>query len=471
MTAPSSALNKQIPLDIVGSTKFGAFPKISVEQTFNMYISDGWLIPTSGYEGIKDVIPGGEGRGIYASNRFNHLVFVINNKVFIANSGLIITNVGEMTTYSGDVFISENNGTQIALCDKQHLYIYDWMAGTFQQIALDFQPVHITFQDGYFISPAVNSNQWRLSDPNDGTNWPPAPANVGELQTKPDYVVATSRAPGKGNLLFVFGKTVTELWYDTGSNLFPYQKNSYSNIDYGCLNASTIAENEDMTVWLAGNEKSGPAIMYSLGGDVQRLSTDGIDVKLAALKNPSRSAGFLYRRNGHVFYQLTFFDPRDNFTFVFDFTGQAFYTLTDQRMNYHIARRTAFFNNVNYFVAINNGVLYKLEGNTYDGDEIPRVRVCKNVRLPDQSRFVVNSLSFTVQQGETHTLSRIDLRVSRDGGVSFGNYSGKDMNAFARHQNILQWWNLGAANDFVPQFRFFGDGPFVAYNGVTSVYQ
>ncbi len=45
----------QMPLDIVGSTKFGRYPKISVEQTWNMIISDGFLVPFAGYLKVAEL--------------------------------------------------------------------------------------------------------------------------------------------------------------------------------------------------------------------------------------------------------------------------------------------------------------------------------------------------------------------------------------------------------------------------------
>jgi hypothetical protein len=108
---------------------------------------------------------------------------------------------------------------------------------------------------------------------------------------------------------------------------------------------------------------------------------------------------------------------------------------------------------------------------TYNLKEIPRVRVCKNIRLPDSSQFIVNSLLFTLEQGTSSNVQRIDLSISIDGGVSFGTIDGQELNALAIRQNKLVWWNLGWANDFVAQFRFWGKGRFVATDGIVNIYQ
>lgn len=492
---PSSPLSKEVPLAMVGSAMFGRYDKISVENTFNMIIADNWLVPYAGYRAIKNIIHTGEGRGIYTSTIYNHMIMVIDNRVFQVSSTLDVDQIGTIDTFSGDVFISENNGGQIALCDKQNLYIFNYRNSTFQKITIvssigdgTFRPGYITFQDGYFITVNLVNNEWRLSDPNDGTQWPifadGGATNVGLIETKPTNAIAAIRFPGKGNLLFVFGSTVTEPWYDTGAQLFPYQKNTYMNIDYGCLSAATIATEKDFIAWLGINEKAGPVIMISDGGEVKQLETDGINFRLARLVNPSLSYGFMFRQDGHIFYQITFPDPQDNLTLVYDFTTQKFFTLTDEYMNYHIAKRVAFFNDNYYFISLNDGDLYEMstsildytyfnaDGSTYT-QEIPRVRVCKNIRLPDSSAFIINSLTFTMEQGQ-HTYDqpqRIDYAISNDGGETFTSFNSIEMNVPHQRRNRVTLFGLGYSNDFIPQFRFWGMNRFVITDGVITYYQ
>lgn len=526
----------QIPLDIVGSTKFGRYPKISVEQTYNMIISDDFMVPYAGHLEVANIADQAEGRGIFTSVNFNHMIVVIANGVYIVSTNNSFTKVGTLVTYFGDVFIDENNTNQVAICDLQNIYIYSYLTGTFVTATLDFIPGYISYQNGRFIAAAIGTDTWRLSAPGDGTSWPNDSFHVGTFQTKPDTVVATQRFPGRGNLLFVMGKTVTELWQDIGAQLFPYQRNSTVNVDYGCLNPATIAFNDNIIVWLAANEKSGPMIAYSTGGDINKISTDGIDFKLSQLKNPSDSYGFLFRQDGHLIYQITF--QTDNLTYIYDFNTSKFFTLCNEYMDAHIAKRVAFFNDQYFFVSYTNGNLYQLstQFTTFNGVEIPRIRVCRNIRMPDASRFAVNNLTFTLEEGTQNnvfinedlltengqiiltenelpievSLNRtiitysalqaeddtilltesgeelliaenqeipypipqaVALSVSRDGGQSFGTIWSQNLNPRGVYKNRLIYWQLGSANDFVPQFRFWGLGRFVVTDGIVSLYQ
>ena len=525
---------KQFPLNIAGSSTFGRYPKISLEKTYNMFISDGWLVDYAGYKSIRTISSGNKGRGLYASSRINKMIAVLGNTVYSIDNGFNVANIGTIETFAGDVFIDENNINQIAICDKSQLYFYNYVANTFTKATadgtnpIDFTPGYVTFHDGRFISPNVspvnNPAQWRLSLTTDGSQWPDDAQHVGAIQTKPDYAVATQRFPGRGNLILIMGSNVTELWNDVGLQLFPYQRNNALSIDYGCLNPATIAATDNVVMYLAGNELSGPQIMVTTGSEIKPVHTDGIDFLLTHLSSPESSSAFFFKQDGHLIYQITFYDPKDNLTILYDFSTDKFYKACDQNQNYHIAKEVVFFNNAYYFLSFNDGNLYQMDTTftTFQTDketfEIPRIRICPPVRFPDSSYFVVNSGTFTMEMGtETFNVSnqcsylaeengtvlteeflpsptqepvslceenifdpfalrnayqpRVDLNISTDGGYTFGSEISYPVNPIGDRKNRIVYWGLGAANDFTVQVRFWGFGRFLATNGELGIYR
>jgi hypothetical protein len=337
------------------------------------------------------------------------------------------------------------------------------------------------------------------------------------------------------------GNTVTEPWFDLGLQLFPYQRQSSSNMDYGCLNPATIAATDEVVVWLAQNEKSGPIIVYSTGGMPEKITTDGIDFLFSNLKNPMDSQAFIYRQDGHLFYHINFYT--DNLSLFYDFNTKKFYHASDENLNYFIANEVAFFKNQYYFLTQKNGNLYAFDTvfTTYDGKEIPRIRTCKSYRKPTQEYFVANDVGFTIETGETDyqqqdlgpqllltedgkflitegasvfmtteddeyllfendnnfvseqvdpsdfsflqdeqnantgtsnlSLPRVDLSISIDGGASFSSDMPYNLNPIGQRRNKLQWWQLGIANDFTCQFKFWGLGRFVVTDGILNTRQ
>jgi hypothetical protein len=560
---------QQFPLNIVGSSIFGRYPKISIEKTYNMFMSDNFMVPYAGYNiGIpaSQFLNAIEGRAIFTSTKFDNLVVVQGTNVFLVNivysqSQEIIEffqvfRIGQLQTQTGVVYVAENNKPQIGLSDGTAFYLYDpTLSPVFRAVPLNFTPGYLTFHDTYFILAASNdtfysppaNNTWRLSGQNDGLVWNSDSASIGLLQTKPDNVKAVVRFPSKGNMIFVMGSIVTEAWFDTGAQLFPYQRNNQFNIDYGCLQPATVAYMDEIVVWLAQNEKSGPIIMYSDGGMPKKITSDGIDYFFSTLEDPTDSQAFLYRQDGHLFYHINFYT--DNLSLFYDFNTQKFYHACDQNLNYFIASEVAFFKNQYYFITRNNGNLFVFDTSitTYEDvdtmgnrsiNEIPRIRTCGNVRTPDQDYRIINDLGFTIESGETDyqqqslgpiilitqasehlitqgeylgfitqsgddlvtqdnlylvsqqhqegtsatliaqqegntgtsnlSLPHVDLSISTDGGASFGTEWAYYLPPVGHRKNRLMWWQVGIANDFVPQFKFWGLGRFVATDGMAN---
>lgn len=493
-----------VPLEIVGSSKFGRTPKMSSEQTFNMIISDGWFVPFGGWQPFLIGSETAVGRAIFSSQTFNRLFSVINNKIYYVGQGLDVEFIGLTQTSSGDVFIEENNGAQVIFSDKKNLYVYVSAATnsftTLTSESLGFVPGNVTYQNGRFVTVDLSSNQWRLSDANSaggtggGLSWPNDSQHVGAIETKPGKARGVIRFPGAGNKILVFGENVAEIWQDVGAALFPYQRDQSANIDFGLANTATLDGNDHMVCWVGINEKSGPAIMYTLGNTVNSVSTDGIDERLAELQFPEECFGFMLKLVGHVCYLVTW--PKDNLTYMYDFETQAFFTMTDENMDALIIKQVAFFNNQYWFVSIKDGSLYQLSTNYpyYDyGNgkkyEIPLIRVLPSFNLPDQSAFVARNPAFMIEQGNfdyktnsydlnvdphrVNNVPRVDLTMSIDGGENYSSAWAQEMQPAGQRLSQFQWNDsLGRMNDLTLQFRFHGfSGKFVCQNGTMGVFQ
>ncbi len=521
----------EIPIKIVGSSIFGRHPIISDERTWNMFISDDWLINFAGYEQAVEILPlGNEGRGLFHSTRGNFLLVVIDQHVYRINPNLGYELLPfSLATSSGEVFMDENLSSQICLVDGTNAYIYNYTTSSiglviFNPSAPAFTPNYVTYQNTYFIfgnaRTDTSGSQWYIyrSGFNTTTLADPLQLNFVQtlaLQTKPDFAKAAIRIPSHGNNLLILGTTVAEIWTDVGG-LQVYQRQSSINIDYGVASVSTIASSDDMIAWLGINEKSSPAIMVMLGGKAQRLSTDGIDYLLSTVQHPDNSTAMFYRQDGHVFYILTFYNEDDNFSIMYDFTTQKFFDITDWDFTYHPARQMAYFNNEIYFASLKQGSLMRISSNLtsistniQNNYEIPRIRKCNTIRLKGSDRFIVNTLSMIIENGvepnvnfqfecQGHILGetsglimyseddepllieggscqiyrpRIDLTISKNGGQTYGNPNSYFMHATGDYKNQPQFYKMGECNQFTPQFRFWGFGSFVVADAVVEIYQ
>jgi hypothetical protein len=431
--APLAQVNPQlIPLKMAGGNHFGRYNKISDEQTWNMIVSEGALVDYAGYQNLfpAPLVANASGRGIYSSNNGHIMIVVIGSAVYSISQALAPTFIGNLQTSQGDVFISENNASQIAIADESFLYVYNYKTPTtpklLQSIGMPLPPAmppagrffapfvtpgYVSFQNGRLIVADLNSQNWWLSGINDALQWSLTDtsnkAYQGSITVKPDTIQAAVPIPGAGNLLAVFGHTVMEMWQDVGNAVFPYQRSSTYNVDYGCLNASSIAALDSTIVWLSANEQGGATIMKidGAGAREQSISTDGIDFKLSEITDPTNCTGFLFRQDGHLIYQFTF--PTNNLSYVYDFNTNTFFTVSDEDQNYHIARNVVFFNNDYYFVSLNDGNVYtfgtqfsSLQYSATNIQQMPRIRITPPIRLPSQRMFICKSVGFTIENGQ-----------------------------------------------------------------------
>ncbi len=435
----------QAPVKIAGSSIFGRHHIISDERTWNMFLSDNWLINFAGYNVGVEIIPFGieaEGRGLFHSTRGNFLIVVISNRIYKIFPNLGWQFLFQLDTQSGEVFMDENLSSQICIVDgssnadgSPRAYIYNYTTGVdavqlvnFTGTAQQFQPNYVVYHNTYFIFgnalTSTSGSQWYIYK----TGFTPPATNpfnlefaqVLTIQTKPDFAKAVVRIPSHGNYILVMGSVVSELWSNVAGVQF-YQRNSSINIDYGVASVSTIAFSDDMVAWLGINEKSSPALMVMAGDKAIRLSTDGIDFLLSTIRHPDQSTAMFYRQDGHVFYILTFFNQDDNLSIIYDFTTQKFFDITDWDFTYHPARQMAFFNNETFFVSLKQGslmrmstVITSISTNSQSDYEIPRVRKCDTFRLPGSDRFIVNQFAFTIENGVEPD---VDFQLECDGYI------------------------------------------------------
>jgi hypothetical protein len=531
----STELATQVPINIVGSSTFGVWPKISLEKTYNMYISDGWMISFPGYKKVALASLTGEGRAIFRSVRGGFLIAVIGSFVYRLNSNLAPILVGSIVTSTGEVFIDENLENQIVLVDGLNAYIYSYTnnppSEAFNvQVLLDensdvITPGYVSSHNGLFlIAPAIqslNNQNWYSFEFDSTTSI--IINSTQSISTKPDSAIAVRRVPGRGNNVIVLGQSVSEIWTFTGAEPVGgvdrvYTRVSSYNIDNGCISISTIAAGEDTIAWLAVNEANSPVIMVSNGAETKQISTDGIDHLMETIQYPEDSTAFFFRQNGHLFYQLTFFNPVDNLTLIHDFNNNQFFHLSDENLNYHIARDVVYFNEKSYFISLKDASIYEIGDafNTYSystlpddvGDAIPRIRICKPIRNDDSRTFRCGMFTFWIEQGVNDFFEEeicdgliisesgiqivsqsglnmlaqfgsctffanrpaVDMSFSKNGNQSFSNIVRRELNPMAHFRNQIRWHRMGQANEFTIQLRFWGFNRFVVHDGTLEIY-
>lgn len=520
---------EEAAVNVVGSSTFGRYPKISLEKTYNMYISDEWLVNYAGFKKRVDILPSGEGRGFFNSIRGGFLIAIESSTVYRLNSNMAPIFIGNIDTNTGEVYMDENLSNQICIVDGESAYIYNYVANSFTKQTLTFAgnpviPSYVCYHNTFFlIGSRANSdnpqNWYAYERDTDST----IQINTQfSLQTKPDSALAAVRLPGRGNNVLVLGSTVGEVWTQVGGTE-NYRRVQSFNIDSGVVAVSTIAASDEVVCWLSQNQSNAPCIMVTDGGSTKRISSDGIDYLLAQIQFPQQSTAFFFRQDGHLFYQITFFNPSDNLSLIHDFTTGLFFHLSDEDLNFHPARQIVFYRENTFFISLTDASIYNMSTNyeTYDystevtsiGEEIPRLRICKSIRKKNSDRFRVGQFTFWIEQGvndyyllnpDTSVCNgvlitqdsqffivtqdgetilaqdgscfnganrpRVDMSFSKNGNQSFSNIVSRNLNTAGKYRNQIRWHRMGQANEFTIQLRFWGFQRFVASNGIVELF-
>lgn len=475
-----------LPVLISGSSKFGRYPLISAERTYNRYVSDNFGVDFSGW--IKRTTFEGniEGRAAFVSDG-GFILVVRGASVYrlahINSTPIFLFNIGSST---GLVTIAENLSSQIAIVGGGECWIYNYVDNSFAQFTLDpdIVPNYVTYQNSFFLfgnqRSSPNSSIWAVYDGDSGTN---INLNIKlAIQTKKNIAQAVIPIPGAGNNALVMGQTVAEPWQQRGGSQ-NYYKNSSTNCDYGLASVETIASQDKMVVWLAVNQSSSPVIMVYDGSRSQAISTDGITYLLDTVRFPGQSYASFYRQDGHLFYLLSFYNPADNFTVMYDFNTRMFFDVTDWDFSVFPGRQMIRYEGQDYFISYKDGQLYEIGSDIsyiQTGDdvqyEIQRIRTCDTQMPPNGEPFDVDSFTYIIENGTVPqdfstdpSPPRIDIRLSNNGGYTFGNIVPFYMEPTGHFLSRPYIPNLGRFNRLTIQMRFWSKWRFVTGNGQLEI--
>lgn len=168
------------PFEIVGSYNNQKITSIDPERTVNMFqyldplgVAPKCLIQTSGLVDTKFVFSTETGgfRQEFLFNGNNYCV--VGSSVFRITPNNVIEFLGTITTDSGYVGIDANT-FQVIFVDGEFGYIWDDNSETFEKITdtnFPIRPIDVCFLDGFFVVANGDTNNFQLSEFNQGMIW------------------------------------------------------------------------------------------------------------------------------------------------------------------------------------------------------------------------------------------------------------------------------------------------------------
>lgn len=290
-----------------------------------------------------------------------------------------LTSVGTLNTFSGPVVIRDNNtGGSAFIVDGPNGYTYNLVTQAFAQI------VDTNFV-GWGATTQAFIDGWQIFSANQ------TPGNQQIFFTNAPIYTTTFNGTffdlkdgASDNLMAVFenkeqlwllGERTTEIWYNAGGALFPFQRLGGALQQTGCKAPYSVSrlktDTEDCLIWFGRNELGENVIVKSQGFNTQVVSTPAVSNAIATYGITSDAIGFCYEEDGHQFYQLTF--PSADKTWVYDSTmppGFAWHqraSYDPYTQQYHRHRANCFMNFAGMRIVgdYQNGALYQLTRNAY----------------------------------------------------------------------------------------------------------
>ena len=377
------------------------------------------------------------------------LYAVADNKFYSVDSSGTETELGTLGSSSGRVTIASIN-EQIVIVDGTNGYIYIVPSNTFKQITDSDFPSDVesvASLDGYFIVTSAASARFYVSALLDGETW--TATGFASAEAVPDNLVGVTSNQRE---LWLFGTDTTEVWFNSGNVDFPFEKRPGVLVEKGCVAEQTIARIEDSLYWLASDRSGQGQIVSSVGYRTQIISTSAIEQQIASYSTISDAFSYAYYQDGHHFYVITF--PTAKATWVYDITTGLWHerdSIDGGESTRHRSNCYAFVYDKNIVGDFNSGNLYYFDVNTYtdNGTTIKRVRTTSNFNNESDMISVYNfvvefetGVGLASGQGSD---PEVMLRVSRDGGHTWGNEMWRKIGALGEYNKKALWTRLGQA--------------------------
>lgn len=366
----------------------------------------------------------------------------------INNAGTL-TSRGTISTTSGRVELA-TDGDVVLLTTGTNGYTYTIASTTFAVVASgDFPQAakHCTWLDGNFIVDQGSGDQFQISA--DGTTWDPL--DVASAESAPDGLVRPFADHGE---IVLLGEATTEFWGNTGAADFPFAPVRGSTLEYGLAARWSLTKFDSSLAGLFKNRMGQVQVMKLQGYTPVPISNPELDSIINDYAAVSDATAFSRMQSGHPFYQINFPTALKSWEYdaLTEMWSEVQYNLTGARDRAEFC--LDFVNKPRVF-DYENGKIYTIDDTLFtdNGDAIRSVIVSRHF-FADYSRVTVNRLFVDFERGVGIATGQgsdplVMLRVSRDGGHTWGNEITASMGKVGEYTKRAEFRRLGTSRDFV----------------------
>jgi hypothetical protein len=314
----------------------------------------------------------------------------------------------------------------------------------------------ITFIDGYFVINKNGTGAKYISALYNGFSW--NALDFVSAESSPDLLKRVFAALGQ---LFDFGAYTTEVFTNTGSSSFPFERIAGGKMEVGIVAPHTAVGLDNAVFWV-GQDALGRGIVYRASGFTpQRVSTHAIEQAIARATDIENMFAFAYQQDGHTFYFLS--GGGLETSLVFDLTTgywhERAYLNAEGNFETHLASCCMSAFGKHLVGSRLDGKIYDMSPDYFDddGDEIAAERTFTH--LSDEGRaFRMNALEVAFETGVGLQSGQgsdpvASMLLSKDGGRTFIDCGTASLGAVGQYNTKVVWRRLGIAHQATFKIR------------------
>jgi hypothetical protein len=359
-----------------------------------------------------------------------------------------------------------NDGVQVQFAHRSdHTKNDKWTFDVTTDSAF-YVPIIPAYQDTYGIYVRQDTNRWYLSKEDDFSLV--NALEFAKVNAWPDDLIA---AVSINEEIWLICRNTTELWYDVGSDPFPFERRQNLIIKYGCAAPYSISViDNNILFWLGGNQEGGRCVIMLDGYSAKIISTEAINEALQSYEEISDAIGFPIQWNGHLWYCLIL--PSANVTWIYDLTTDAWHqrvsvfpsrqpATKEKREGRWRANCHAYFDDKHLVGDFENGNIYQLTDEEYteNGEMLPCERITQHINS-SLNRLCMYDLEVDIEKGTALLKGsgqgenpQFMLQVSKDGGKVWGDERWLNNGLHGQYNKRLKWNGLGTARVFTFRLR------------------
>lgn len=437
----------------------GRSASFDAQRTVNFYLeqsesqssrSAAMLIGTPGLL-LWTNLTGGNVRGEIVFDSGTSIV-VVGDTVWKVLTDKTATNIGNVVD-EGPVVSMASNGQVIMMVGGQYGYFINPTTNTVTQIDdPDFEgSTNVYFVDGFFVFNKLNTGQFQITqlygEDIDGLDFATA-------EGAPDPIVSLIVDHRE---VWLLGVDSTEVWINTGSADFPFQRIQGAFLEIGCAAAQSVAKMDNSFYWLAFDERGYGTVQRAQGYSNVRVSNHAVEYAIGNYSRIDDAVAYTYTQEGRSFYVLSF--PTADRTWCLDPSNglwheRAYYN-ADGSEGRHRSNCQMNFAGLTLVGDWENGNVYSMDLDTYsdNGNPIVALRRCPHITNNTDYEFF-QVLELTMQTGVglpsgQGSDPQAMLRWSDDGGYSWSNQRTASIGKIGERKARVRWNRLGKSRDRV----------------------